>query len=194
VGSRFIRPVARGVVPPANKQVKTKENKEKKVKAVLAALLLIFALAAFVEAQQNGTRAGNQTGGMLTAEQALSGFRDIAKWVVLGVRFVIAMAFWVAFAIMIAHFAIGKVAPTRFQRMGSFWDGLERAKDIIYGYAWLFLLIFAIYTAVGVISGGGQIGPQTVGQAVKWIMVDPIVDLWNELQREGGQGGQRPGQ
>ena len=180
-------------MPPTNKQVKTKENKEKKtVKAVALALLLIVALAAFVEAQtQNGTQAGNRP----TAETALSGFKDIAKWVVLGVRIAIAMAFWVAFAVVVAHFALGKVSPTRFQRMGSFWDGLERAKDIIYGYAWLFLLILAIYTAIGIIASDGGIGPNTVGTVVKWIMIDPLVDLFNELQHQGGQGtGQRPGQ
>jgi hypothetical protein len=177
-------------VPPINKQVKTKENKEKKtVKAVALALLLIVALAAFVEAQQNGTRPG---GNMTNVDQALGGFKDIAKWVVLGVRTAIAMAFWVAFGIVVAHFALGKVSPTRFQRMGSFWDGLERAKDIIYGYAWLFLLILAIYTVIGLIASDGQIGPNTVGQVVKWMMVDPLVDLYNELQ--GGQGGQGTGQ
>jgi hypothetical protein len=174
-------------VPPINKQVKTKENKEKKtVKAVALALLLIVTLAAFVEAQQNGTRPGGRAVNMTNVDQALGGFKDIAKWVVLGVRTVIAMAFWVAFGIVVAHFALGKVSPTRFQRMGSFWDGLERAKDIIYGYAWLFLLILAIYTVIGLIASDGQIGPNTVGTVVKWIMIDPLVDLFNELQ--GGQG------
>jgi hypothetical protein len=166
-------------VPPINKQVKTKENKEKKtVKAVALALLLIVALAAFAEAQQAGNRP--------TADTVLGGFKDIAKWVVLGVRIAIAMAFWVAFAVVVVHFALGKVSPTRFQRMGSFWDGLERAKDIIYGYAWLFLLILAIYTVIGIVGNDNRLGPDTVGTVVKWMMVDPLVDLFNELQ--GGQG------
>ncbi len=175
-------------MPPTPKpQIKTKGAEEgkagkKAVKAVAAALLLIVALAAFVEAQVNGTQpGGNQTGGPRNADQALSGFKDIAKWVVLGVRTAIAMAFWVALAIVVTHFALGKVAPTRFQRMGSFWDGLERAKDIVYGYAWLFLLILAVYTAIGIITGGGQLGPQTVARVVNWIMVEPIVQLMNEL-------------
>jgi hypothetical protein len=180
-------------VPPINKQVKTKENKEKKaVKAVVtAALLLIFMLAAFVEAQQNGTRPGNGTGGagrMPTAEEALSGFKEIGKGVVLGVRLAIAIAFWVAFAIMVAHFALGKVSPTRFQRMGSFWDGLERAKDIVYGYAWLFLLIFSIYAAIGIIVFGGEMRVDTFTTVLRWIMVDPINDLFNEIS-----GNQRTG-
>ncbi len=184
-------------MPPKTKQVKKEaEGKEKKaVKAVAAALLLLLLVAVFVEAQTNGTRpGGNQTGGPRNADQALSGFKDIAKLVVLGVRTAIAMAFWAAIAIVIAHFALGKVAPTRFQRLGSFWDGLERAKDIVYGYAWLFLLILAVYTAIWTIAGDGRIGPDTAGQVVKWIMVDPIVDLWNELQ--GGQRTSpgRPGQ
>jgi len=148
------------------------------VKAVTAALLLFVVLAAFVEAQQAGNRP--------TADTVLSGFKDIGKWVVLGVRTVIALAFWVALAIVIAHFALGKVSPTRFQRMGAFWDGLERAKDIIYGYAWLFLLILAIYTVIGIVGNDNRIGPDTVGTVVKWMMIDPLVDLFNELQ--GGQG------
>ncbi|MFZ8810364.1 MAG: hypothetical protein ACO2PN_19945 [Pyrobaculum sp.] len=182
-------------MPPINKQVKTKENKEKKtVKAVALALLLIVALAAFVEAQQNGTRPGGRAVNMTNVDQALGGFKDIAKWVVLGVRTVIAMAFWVAFAVVVAHFALGKVSPTRFQRMGSFWDGLERAKDIIYGYAWLFLLILAIYTVIGIVGNDNRLGPDTVGTVVKWIMIDPLVDLFNELQRPGQGTGQGTGQ
>ncbi len=177
-------------MPPTTKpQVKTKgaeEGKEKakavKAKKVVAAALLLLALAAFVAAQQQG--AG------VTADQALSGFKDIAKGIVLGVRTAIALAFWVALAIVVTHFALGKISPTRFQRMGAFWDGLERAKDIIYGYAWLFLLIFAIYTAIWLIASDGRIGPNTVGEVVKWIMVDPLADLFNEL-RGGGQGTSR---
>jgi hypothetical protein len=183
-------------VPP--KQVKKEEGKEKKaVKAVAAVLLLLLALAAFVEAQdtQQGTQTGTKAGKMPDADKALSGFRTIAKWVVLGVRSAIAMAFWVAFAIMVAHFAIGKISPTRFQRMGAFWDGLERAKDIIYGYAWLFLLIFSIYAAIGIIVHGGDMKVDTAMDVVKWIMVQPIEDLYNEISRPSSQGtGQTPGQ
>jgi hypothetical protein len=124
---------------------------------------------------------------MPTADQALSGFKEIGKWVVIGVRTAIALAFWVAIAIMIAHFAIGKVAPTRFQRMGAFWDGLERAKDIVYGYAWLFLLIFAIYAAIGIIARGGEMDLSTFGTVLQWIMVEPINDLFNEIRNQGGQ-------
>ena len=168
-------------------QIKTKEaeeGKEKKAKkAVVAALLLFVVLAAFVEAQQNGTRATNQTGGMPNAEKALSGFKDIAKGVVLGVRTAIALAFWVALAIVVTHFALGKISPTRFQRLGAFWDGLERAKDIIYGYAWLFLLIFAIYAAIGVITKGGNMDAKAFGDVVTWIMVEPITKLFEELKR-----------
>jgi hypothetical protein len=175
-------------VPPKS-QVKTKESKEKKVeKAVVAAALLLLFVAAFVEAQQQ-----QQQRGMPDANKALSGFKDIAKWVVIGVRTAIAMAFWVAFAIMVAHFALGKISPTRFQRMGAFWDGLERAKDIIYGYAWLFLLIFAIYATIGIVTNGGDMNLDTFGTVMKWIMVDPINDLFNEIQRSG-QSGQGTGQ
>jgi hypothetical protein len=180
-------------VPP--KQVKKEEGKEKKaVKAVAAVLLLLLALAAFVEAQQ-GTQTGTQAGKMPDADKALSGFKTIAKWVVLGVRSAIAMAFWVAFAIMVAHFAIGKISPTRYQRIGAFWDGLERAKDIIYGYAWLFLLIFSIYAAIGIITNGGDMKVDTAMEVVKWMMVQPIEDLYKEISRPSGQGtGQTPGQ
>jgi hypothetical protein len=168
-------------MPPTTKaQIKTKgaeEGKEKKaVKAVVAVFLLLL-VAAFVAAQQQQ--------GMPDAEKALSGYKTIAKWVVLGVRSTIALAFWVAFAIMVAHFAIGKISPTRFQRMGAFWDGLERAKDIIYGYAWLFLLIFSIYAAIGIITNGGTMNLDTFGTVMKWIMVDPINELFNEIR--GGQ-------
>ena len=174
-------------MPP--KQVKKEEGKDKKaVKAVVAMLLLIFVLAAFVEAQQQN-QGGNQ-GRMPTADEALRGFKEIGKRVVLGVRLAIAIAFWVAIAIMIAHFAIGKISPTRFQRMGAFWDGLERAKDIVYGYAWLFLLIFAIYAAIGVITNGGTMDHNTFGTVLKWIMVEPINELFQELQRTGQGTGQ----
>ena len=182
-------------MPPTNKQVKTKENKEKKtVKAVALALLLIVTLAAFVEAQQNAIQPVNGTGGaggMPDAEKALGGFKTIGKGVVLGVRLAIALAFWVAFAIMIAHFALGKVSPTRFQRMGSFWDGLERAKDIVYGYAWLFLLIFTIYAAIGVIVRGGEMDLNTFGTVLQWIMVEPLIELFDEIR--GDQSGQGTG-
>jgi len=179
-------------MPPTTKlQTKKKEAEEDKEKAktvkvkkavAVAALLLFVALAAFVAAQttQNRTQTGNGTGTMPDADKALSGFKSIAKGIVAGVRTAIALAFWVAFAIMVAHFALGKISPTRFQRLGAFWDGLERAKDIIYGYAWLFLLIFSIYTAIGIMTNGGSMDLNTFGTVVKWIMVDPINDLFNK--------------
>jgi hypothetical protein len=182
-------------MPPTSKQVKkgieAEEGKagKKAKKAVAVAALLLLTLAAFVYAQNATNTAtatattGNAAGGMPDADKALSGFKDIAKRIVLGVRTAIAMAFWVAFAIMVAHFALGKISPTRFQRLGAFWDGLERAKDIIYGYAWLFLLIFAIYAAIGIITNGGSMDPKTFGEVVKWIMVDPITQLWSELSK-----------
>jgi hypothetical protein len=173
-------------MPPTPKpQIKTKGAEEgkagkKAVKAVAAAILLIVTLAAFVEAQQ-------QQGAGVTAEQALSGFRQFLQQVILGVRLAIAMAFWAAIAIIVAHFAIGKISPTRFQRMGAFWDGLERAKDIIYGYAWLFLLIFSIYAAIGVIANGGTMDLQTFGRVINWIMIQPLTEVANQLGI-GGQG------
>jgi hypothetical protein len=175
-------------MPPTTKpQIKTKgaeEGKEKaktvKAKKVAAALLLIVALAAFVAAAQ-------QQGAGVTAEQALSGFRQFLQQVILGVRLAIALAFWAAISIIVAHFTIGKLAPTRFQRMGAFWDGLERAKDIVYGFAWLFLLIFSIYAAIGVIVNGGSMEVSTAVNVVKWIMVDPIAEVANQLG-VGGQG------
>jgi hypothetical protein len=171
---------------PQTKKKGAEEGKEKAKtvkakKAVAAALLLFLALAAFVEAQQQG--AG------VTAEQALSGFRQFLGQVILGVRLAIAMAFWAAISIIVAHFAIGKVSPTRFQRMGAFWDGLERAKDIVYGFAWLFLLIFSIYAAIGIITNGGSMDVTTAVNVVKWIMVDPIAEVAGQL----GVGGQRTG-
>ena len=176
-------------MPPTTKpQTKKKEAEEgkekaKAVKAVAAALLLLVALAAFVEAQQ-------QQGAGVTADQALSGFRQFLQQVVLGVRLAIALAFWAAIAIIVAHFTIGKVAPTRFQRMGAFWDGLERAKDIVYGYAWLFLLIFSIYAAIGVIANGGTMDLQTFGRVINWMMIQPLTEVANQL----GIGGQGTGQ
>jgi len=178
-------------MPPTTKaQTKKKgaeEGKEKvkavkAKKAVAAALLLLVALAAFVEAQQ-------QQGAGVTADQALSGFRQFLGQVILGVRLAIAMAFWAAISIIVAHFALGKVSPTRFQRMGAFWDGLERAKDIVYGFAWLFLLIFSIYAAIGIITNGGTMDVTTAVNVVKWIMVDPIAEVAGQL----GVGGQRTG-
>jgi ABC-type dipeptide/oligopeptide/nickel transport system permease subunit len=164
-------------MPPTTKpQTKKKEaekGKAKKAVAVAAALLLLV-LAVFVEAQQ-------QQGAGVTAEQALGGFRDFLKQVVLGVRLAIAMAFWAAISIIVAHFAIGKISPTRFQRMGAFWDGLERAKDIVYGFAWLFLLIFSIYAAIGIIANGGKMEVDTAVNVVKWIMIDPIAEVAGQL-------------
>ncbi len=170
--------------PTAKPQTKKKEAGEVKAKkaVVVAAVLLLLLVAAFVEAQTNGTQpGGNQTGRTPNADAALAPFKDIGKWVILGIRTAIALAFWVALGIVVVHFALGKVAPTRFQRVGSFWDGLERAKDIIYGYAWLFLLILAVFTTIGIVTGGGQLGPQTVAKVVNWIMVEPLVQLMNEL-------------
>ncbi len=170
-------------MPP--KQVKKEEGKEKKAVKAVAAALLLLALAAFVAAQTNGTQpGGNQAGNMPDPEKALSGFKQIGKGIVLGVRTAIALAFWVALAIVVTHFALGKVAPTRFQRMGSFWDGLERAKDIIYGYAWLFLLIFSIYAAIGIITSGGDMKPSTFAEVMKWIMVDPITELYDNYLKK----------
>jgi len=172
---------------PQTKKKGAEEGKEKAgkkaVKAVVAAALLLLALAAFVEAQQ-------QQGAGVTADQALSGFRQFLQQVVLGVRLAIAMAFWAAIAIIVAHFAIGKISPTRFQRMGAFWDGLERAKDIIYGYAWLFLLIFSIYAAIGVIANGGTMDLNTFGRVINWIMIQPLTEVAGQL----GIGGQGTGQ
>jgi len=166
-------------MPPTTKpQTKKKEAEEGKagkraVRAVAAALLLFVALAAYVGAQQQG--------GMPEPEQALGGYKEFVKRVVLGVRLAIAMAFWAAISIIVAHFALGKVSPTRFQRMGAFWDGLERAKDVIYGFAWLFLLIFSIYAAIGIIANGGNMDVNTAVNVVKWMMVDPITQLMSEL-------------
>jgi len=171
------------ITKPQTKKKEAEEGKEKKAKkAVAAALLLLVALAAFVEAQQ-------QQGAGVTADQALSGFRQFLGQVILGVRLAIAMAFWAAISIIVAHFALGKVSPTRFQRMGAFWDGLERAKDIVYGFAWLFLLIFSIYAAIGIITNGGSMDVNTAVNVVKWIMVDPIAEVAGQL----GVGGQRTG-
>ena len=169
---------------PQTKKKGAEEGKEKAKtvkakKAVAAALLLFVALAAFVAAQAQ----------QATADQALSGFMQFLGQVILGVRLAIAMAFWAAISIITAHFALGKVSPTRFQRRGAFWDGLERAKDIIYGFAWLFLLIFSIYAAIGIIANGGQMDVNTAVNVVKWIMVDPIAEVANQL----GVGGQRTG-
>jgi hypothetical protein len=173
-------------MPPTNKQVKkgAEESREKAKKAVAAALLLLVALAAFAEAQQQ------QQGAGVTAEQALSGFRQFLQQVILGVRLAIAMAFWAAISIIVAHFAIGKVSPTRFQRMGAFWDGLERAKDIVYGFAWLFLLIFSIYAAIGIIANGGRMDLETFGRVINWMMIQPLTEVANQL----GVGGQGTGQ
>jgi hypothetical protein len=165
---------------PQTKKKGAEEDKEKAKavkakKAVAAALLLLVALAAFVEAQAQ----------QATAEQALSGFMQFLGQVILGVRLAIAMAFWAAISIITAHFALGKVSPTRFQRMGAFWDGLERAKDIVYGFAWLFLLIFSIYAAIGIITNGGSMDVNTAVNVVKWIMVDPIAEVASQLKIGG---------
>jgi hypothetical protein len=51
----------------------------------------------------------------------------------------------------------------------------------VYGFAWLFLLIFSIYAAIGIIVNGGTMDVTTAVNVVKWIMVDPIAEVAGQL-------------
>jgi hypothetical protein len=166
-------------MPPKIKpQTKEKEEgKEKKaVKAVAVVLLLLLALAAFVEAQQGTQTGGNRTG---NATQIV---KNIEEWSVGGAGLMLTIfgsMFWAAIGIILFHLAVSYIAPTRFQRLSSMWDAVERAKDIGIVLAVLFGIFYGIMAVAASISGRFTI--ETAWDLFVRIVTKPLVDLYNRV-------------
>ena len=175
-------------MPP--KQVKKEEGKdaktEKKVKkAVVVALLLFVALAAFVHAQPTATNTAAKG-------NATNIVNEITGWATGGAGLVITLfgaMFWAAVAIAIFHVAISYIAPTRFQRLGAMWDAVERAKDIAIGLAVLFAIFYGIMAAAATITG--QFTTETAWDLFVKIVSKPLVDLYKAIF--GTAAGASPG-
>jgi hypothetical protein len=170
-------------MPPTPKQVKkeAEEGKEKKaVKAVAAAALLLFvALAALVHAQNTNTATNTATAGNATKV-----VNEITGWSVGGLGLVVTLfgaMFWAAVGIAIFHIAVSYIAPTRFQRLGSMWDAVERAKDIAIGLAVLFAIFYGIMAAGAAISG--NFNTSTAWDLFVRIVSKPLVDLYGQITR-----------
>ena len=183
---RFFRPEIRRLMPPTTKpQVKKKgaeEGKEKAKtvkakKAVAAALLLFVALAAFVHAQATTTTTAPKG----NATQVVD---EIKGWTVGGLGLVVTLfgvLFWAAVGIAIFHIAVAYIAPTRFQRLGSMWDAVERTKDIAIGLAVLFFIFYGIMAAAASISGNFNAG--TAWTLFAKVVSKPLVDLFNAIMK-----------
>ena len=171
-------------MPPTTKQVKKEEGKEnakavKAKKAVVAALLLFVALAAFVHAQQTATNTATTTP---TAGNATKVVGEITGWTVGGLGLVVTLfgaMFWAAVGIAIFHIAVSYIAPTRFQRLGAMWDAVERAKDIAIGLAVLFAIFYGVMAAGAVISG--NFSTEKAWELFIKIVSKPLVDLYQQI-------------
>jgi hypothetical protein len=175
-------------MPPTTKpQTKKKEAEEgkekakavKAKKAVVAALLLFVALAAFVHAQQTATNPATNTP---TAGNATDIVNQIKDWSVGGVGLVVTLfgaMFWVAVGIAIFHIAVSYIAPTRFQRLGAMWDAVERAKDIAIGLAVLFAIFYGIMAAAATITR--QFSTTTAWELFVKIVSKPLVELYKAI-------------
>ncbi len=166
----------RGDVPPiAKPQTKKKETESKKAKKVVAvAALLLLLVATFVEAQntQQGTQTGNAT-------QIVG---NIESWAVGGAGLMLTFfgsMFWVAIGIILFHLAVSYIAPTRFQRLSSMWDAVERAKDVAIVMAVLFGIFYGIMAAAAAISGRFTV--ETAWDLFVKIVSKPLVDLYNRI-------------
>ena len=141
---------------------------KREVEAVAAAALFMMLLAA---AAVYGQEAG------VSAEKILEAPKSWVQQAVAGVRLALAIALWGAIVIMAYHMILAKLAPTRFQRLGGMWDALERAKDVVISMAWLFLLIYGIYAAIGVLTQGGKVDAETVVKVLRWMLIEPFQEL-----------------
>ena len=177
-------------MPPINKQVKTKENKEKIKKAVVVALLLFVALATFVEAQQAGAQAGNNRPG--NASQIVG---NIEGWATGGAGLMVTLfgsMFWAAIGIILFHLAVSYIAPTRFQRLSSMWDAVERAKDVAIVLAVLFGIFYGIMAAAAAISGRFTV--EMAWELFVRIVTKPLVELLNRVLPAQQAGTPTPGE
>jgi len=170
-------------MPPTNKPVaKGKgggEPKAKKAigepkKAAVAAALALALAAALAHAQTSNATAGNAT--------KIVG--QLESWTVGGLGLVVdvfGIMFWAAVGIAIFHIAVAYIAPTRFQRLGSMWDAVERAKDIAIGLAVLFFIFYVIMAAAAIISG--NFSTQTAWTLFAKIVSKPLVDMFNTIMK-----------
>jgi len=175
-------------MPPTTKpQIKTKEAEEgkekakavKAKKAVVVALLLFVALAAFVYAQQTATNTATNTAAKGNATNIVNEIKD---WATGGAGLMITLfgaMFWAAVAIAIFHIAMSYIAPTRFQRLGAMWDAVERAKDIAIGLAVLFAIFYGIMAAAATITG--QFSTEKAWDLFVKIVSKPLEELYKAI-------------
>jgi len=172
-------------MPPTNKPKMKKagggESKAKKAigepkKAAVAAALALALAAALAHAQTSN--AGNATG------NAAAVVGQVESWTVGGLGLVVdifGIMFWAAVGIAIFHIAVAYIAPTRFQRLGSMWDAVERTKDIAIGLAVLFFIFYGIMAAAASISGSFNAG--TAWTLFAKVVSKPLVDLFNAIMK-----------
>jgi hypothetical protein len=150
---------------------------KKAKKAVVAALLLFVALAAFVHAQNTNTATNTATAGNATRVVG-----EITGWTVGGLGLVVTLfgaMFWAAVGIAIFHIAVSYIAPTRFQRLGAMWDAVERMKDIAIGLAVLFAVFYGVMAAGAIISG--NFSTEKAWELFVAIVSRPLVELYQQI-------------
>jgi hypothetical protein len=91
--------------------------------------------------------------------------------------------FWAAVAIILFHLAVSYIAPTRFQRLASMWDAVERAKDVAIGLAVAFGIFYGIMAAASAISG--QFTVERAWDLFVRIVSKPLVELYNRVFPQG---------
>jgi len=87
--------------------------------------------------------------------------------------------FWAAIGIILFHLAVSYIAPTRFQRLSSMWDAVERAKDVAIVLAVLFGIFYGIMAAAAAISGRFTV--ETAWELFVRIVTKPLVELLNRV-------------
>ncbi len=165
------------IAKPQTKKKETEENKKAKKAVAVAALLLLLLVAAFVEAQQAGAQTGNNRAG--NATQIVG---NIESWAVGGAGLMLTIfgsMFWAAIGIILFHLAVSYIAPTRFQRLSSMWDAVERAKDIAIVLGVLFGIFYGIMAAAAAISGRFTV--ETAWDLFVRIVSKPLVDLYHKV-------------
>ena len=155
---------------------KAKAAGEPKKAAVAAALALALAVAL--------AHAQTATAANATAGNAAAVVGQVESWTVGGLGLVVdifGIMFWAAVGIAIFHIAVAYIAPTRFQRLGSMWDAVERTKDIAIGLAVLFFIFYGIMAAAASISGNFNAG--TAWTLFAKVVSKPLVDLFNAIMK-----------
>ena len=173
-------------MPPTNKPKMKKagggESKAKKAigepkKAAVAAALALALAAALAHAQ-------TATAANATAGNATKIVGQLESWTIGGLSLVVdifGIMFWAAVGIAIFHIAVAYIAPTRFQRLGSMWDAVERVKDVAIGLAVLFFIFYGVMAAASAISG--NFSTQTAWTLFVKIVSKPLVDMFNAIMK-----------